>query len=221
MLQMEAEQGISCVVATPHIYGNRDNLNRFLERRIRAEEKLRTALKDHPECPELVVGAEVHYFSGIGESEAISNLGIGASKYILIEMSHSPWTKTMYSELGKIYDKQGMIPIIAHIDRYISRFRARGILQKLAQLPVLLQANAEFFLDKRTASMAMRMLEAGKIHLLGSDCHNLTDRKPNLADAMVQIKKQIGADPIEGIARLGRSVLTGEELVLPTQLCDN
>lgn len=212
MLRVEAEQGIPCVVATPHFYAHRDNLDRFLKRRSRAEQSLRSALSKESGYPQLVIGAEVYFFTGISESAALSKLGIGDSKYILIEMPSPPWTDAMYRELGQIYNKQGMTPIIAHIDRYISRFKTFGIPKKLEALPVLVQANGEFFLDKSTSSMAMRMLRSGKIHLLGSDCHNLSDRKPNLAAAVSLIEKRLGADPIQHIAKCGQSVLSDDEM---------
>ena len=100
--------------------------------------------------------------------------------------------------------------IIAHIDRYIGRFRTFGILKRLAELPVLIQANAEFFLNKSTSSMAIRMLRNGNIHLLGSDCHNLKNRKPNLGDAQAIIYKCLGARATELINRYEQIVLLGQ-----------
>ena len=208
MLRLEAEHGISTVVATPHFYAHRDNLERFLKRRERAEELLRSELSGHPDLPEIVVGAEVHYFSGIGDSDLISSLRIGSTKYILIEMPKSPWTEEMYLAFLKIYDRIGIIPIVAHVDRYITRFRTYGIPKRLAELPVLVQANAEFFLNKGTSSMAMRMLKAGNIHLLGSDCHNLHSRKPNLGEALERIEDRLGPEMLHRIAENEQKVLS-------------
>ena len=199
MLQMEYEQGIKHVIATPHFYARRDNLEQFMERRARSEQMLRKELARHIGLPELIVGAEVHFFTGISNSKAISNLVIDSTKCILIEMPYPPWTKEMYHELEQIHSKQGLVPIIAHVDRYISRFRTFGIPQKLAELPVLVQANAEFFLDRHTSSMALRMLREDRIHLLGSDCHNLKSRKPNLEAALNLIRKRLGEDALERI----------------------
>ena len=78
--------------------------------------------------------------------------------------------------------------IIAHIDRYIRPFHTHGIPKRLEELPVLVQANASFFQQ----SMAMQMLKKGQIHLLGSDCHNLTSRKPNMDLALQKIQKKLG-----------------------------
>ena len=210
MLRMEAEQGIATVVATPHFYAHRDKLERFLKRREQAERLLRSELAEHPELPEIVVGAEVHYFTGIGESELISELVIGNTKYILVEMPQPPWTEEMYLSLFNIYGNMGLTPIIAHIDRYITRFRTYGIPKRLKELPVLVQANAEFFLNRGTTSMAMKMLRSGGIHLLGSDCHNLRSRKPNLGDAVKLIEERLGSEILSGIAENEQRVLSAK-----------
>lgn len=215
MLQIEAEQGISKVVLTPHFYAHCDNLEEFLKRRSYSEKMLRDEMKHHPGLPEITLGAEVYFFSGISNCSELKDLSIGSGKYVLIEMPQSPWTDDQFRELERIYTKQGLIPIIAHIDRYISRFRTFGIPQRLMQLAVLIQANADFFLEKKTTAMAMRMLRNGNIHLLGSDCHSLHSRKPNLGDAIVLIENRLGSEYITKIAEYGQKVLSGTEIHIP------
>ena len=109
----------------------------------------------------------------------------------------------MYRELQDIHYKQGLVPIVAHVDRYIRPFKTYDIPRRLADMPVLVQANASFFQNRMTRSMAMRMLQQGQIHLLGSDCHNLTSRAPNL-DQAVRLWIQSNADEVfqeeEGIS---------------------
>ena len=38
----------------------------------------------------------------------------------------------------------------------------------------------------------MKMLREGKIHFLGTDCHNMTTRKPDLAPALEVILRKKG-----------------------------
>lgn len=207
MLRMEAEQGIAHVVATPHFYAQHDSPERFLRRRREAELKLREALDEHLEFPRVIMGAEVYYFRGIGNSEAVLELTIEKNSSILIEMPQVEWTEHMYHDLELIQTRLGLTPIIAHIDRYVKPLQARKVLNRLAELPVLVQANAEFFLNKATANMALRMLKKDQIHLLGSDCHNLTDRKPNLGDAVDLIQKRMGVEMIERIKQYQEDIL--------------
>lgn len=207
MLQKEAEQGIHRVIATPHFYAHSDDPKSFLQRREEAEEKLRTQMQQHAGLPELGIGAEVYYFNGISDSDVLLELTIDKKRYILIEMPMSPWTERMYRDLEGIWIRQGLMPVIAHIDRYITPFRTFGIPERLEDLPVLVQANAGFFLHRSTRSMARRMLKKGRIHLLGSDCHDLKDRAPNLGEAVDVIRKQSGEESLDRIAYYQNEVL--------------
>ncbi len=212
MLQMAAQQGVQCVVATPHFYARHDQLDVFLERRKKAEQMLREEMAKYSDLPEVRIGAEVRYFPGISESSGISQLTIGGGRYILIEMPHMPWPEDIYRQLEKIYINRDLIPIIAHVDRYISPRWPSKIPQHFAQLPVLVQANADFFTTKNSAAKAMRMLKNGQIHLLGSDCHNLGDRKPNMGQALEQIEKHLGQDALMRINACELAVLRDHPL---------
>lgn len=199
MLELEAEQEIRYVVATPHFYAQHDDPERFLRKRKAAEEQLREALEMRRDLPAISVGAEVYFFSGMSHSDILPYLTIGEKRCILIEMPNAPWSESMYRELAEIRDRRDLIPIIAHVDRYISPFRTYGIPERLEQLPVLVQANASFFLNRKTRGMAMKMLREDRIHLLGSDCHNLSSRLPNLGPAVELIEQRFGSEMIEQI----------------------
>lgn len=206
MLLEESRQGITHVTATPHFYANHDTPENFLSRRNRAEAKLRREMEKYDGLPELTVGAEVYFFRGMSESELLPQLTICGGDYIMIEMPPSPWTQEMYRELAGVWEKQGIIPIVAHVDRYISPLRTYGIPRNLNQMRVLVQANAGFFLNRSTSVLAMKMLQADQIQLLGSDCHNMTSRKPNLGPARQRIEKKLGRDVLENVHKYERMV---------------
>lgn len=209
MLRMEAVQGVQHVVATPHFYPQHDSPERFLDRRKQSEILLREKMREE-KLPKLSIGAEVYFFPGISESEALSQLTINEKRYILLEMPKSPWKDSMYRELESIYVKQGLVPIIAHVDRYIAPFRTYGILERLEELPVLVQANASFFLNRATRGMALRMLKNGQIHLLGSDCHNLKNRPPRLGEAVEVIQQRLGEQALEYLEHQGLQILNDD-----------
>ena len=199
MLRIEAEQGIRHVVATPHFYPQYQTPEAFLEKRDHAVAILREEMQKHEGLPQLSVGAEVYFFHGISQSECLKELTIAQKSCILLEMPEYSWSDSMFREIADIYSRQGITPIIAHVDRYRRYFRSSKIPQRLQAMPVLVQANAEFFLNRATVGKACRMLRGGQIHLLGSDCHNLTSRTPNLADAVANIRKRCGEDAIAAI----------------------
>ena len=207
MLRMEAEQGITHVVATPHFYARYDKPEEYLQRRKRAEERLRNELAKHSDLPQISVGAEVYYFHGMSNSDFLPNLTVAGTSCIMVEMPGSPWQPSVYQELEMIYQRWGFVPIVAHVDRYIAPLRTHGIPEQLARLPVMVQANADFFLNRSTAGMAMRMLKKDLIQLLGSDCHNLSSRKPDLGDALHAIEGKLGQAALERVHEYGREIL--------------
>ena len=73
-------------------------------------------------------------------------------------------------------------------------------MQKKQRMQLPVQANASFFLYTSTARMAMKMLRQNRIHLLGSDCHNMEGRRPNLGQALELIEKKLGAEVLSRIA---------------------
>ena len=201
MLRMEAEQGVRKVVATPHFYARYQSPEEFLRKREASEKALRKAMAGEKDLPELCVGAEVYFFRGISESEFLPKMAIKGTNCVMIEMPPAPWEEAIYRELIRIREKTGLIPVIAHMDRYIGPFRTFRIPEHLAELPVLVQANGDFFLNRPTAGLAMKLVKRGQIHLLGSDCHNLSSRKPNVGLAMEQILRKLGHGIQEKFAR--------------------
>lgn len=210
LLRAEGRQGINHVIATPHFYAHYDSPQHFLQKRDASEHSLREAMQTINGLPQLSVGAEVYYFRGISDSDVLDELTLAGRPYILIEMPQPPWTETMYRDLEGIWSKHDIVPIIAHVDRYIRPFRTYKIPQRLAKMPVLVQANASFFLEPSTCRMALRMLKKNRIHLLGSDCHNLGSRKPNLGPALQMIEKHLGPAAIERIREYENKVLWDE-----------
>ena len=207
MLHMEAEQGITHVVATPHFYPRYDKPENFIDKRNRAEESLRREMAKYSDLPQLSVGAEVYFFRGISDSQFLNLLTIQGKSCIMVEMMGTPWQQYAYDELLQIHRRCGLTPIIAHIDRYIAPFRTHGIPGALMQLPVMVQANASFFLKKGTQRLAMSLLRNDQIQLLGSDCHNLTDRPPNLGQAHQIIIQRLGEEVLSRVYTYGSGLL--------------
>lgn len=207
MLRLEKEQGICRVIATPHYYPQCESPESFLTRRNAAETELRAALAEHGELPQVICGAEVYFFPGISSCEVLPELTIGNNRYILIEMPYASWTKSMYAELAEIQARWDITPIIAHVDRYFGLFSTHGIPERLEELPVLVQANASFFLHSGSRRRALRMLKRDQIHLLGSDCHNLTSRLPNLEKALQVIDRRLSPEILKRIESYQNQIL--------------
>lgn len=206
MLRIMKAQGIEAVVATPHFYADEEYPEEFLKRRKMAKEKLLRATEGK-DLPKLYFGAEVAYYRGMSQSNVLKDLVIEGTKAIMVEMPMGKWTSSMYDELEAIHDRLGLVPIVAHVDRYLTPLRDFGIPSKLSELPVLVQANASFFLKKNMVKKAKKLLDKDMIQILGSDTHNLDDRAPNLGPALMVIEEGLGLDALARIESWQKQVI--------------
>lgn len=204
MLEMCAEQGVNVVVATPHFYADRMTLKGFLHKRAAAYDRLQTEAK---QCHvRLIPGAEIAFFPGVGEADGLEKLTIAGTLLLLLEMPFRSWNRGDIREVEKLLDR-GLTPIMAHIERFYPYQRDKRILDELYSLPVLTQLNAEALMSWKTRRVALKLLREGKVHLLGSDCHNISFRPPNLGSGRDVIEKELGGSYCEQIDRLGEEVL--------------
>ena len=213
MLRASKAQGIERIVATPHFYASDESPAEFLERRNRNFLKLTSAVKEDF-LPEIILGAEVGFFEGMSDCLELKDMIIEGTPLLMVEMPVCRWSDRMLSELTAIYEKQRIIPLIAHIDRYIKLLNDKKILNKLSGLPVLIQANSSFFINKKTFRLSRSLLSNGKIHLLGSDCHNTSTRPQNLGDAYLIIKDKCKKDYFKTITENEKIVFSKDKASL-------
>lgn len=200
MLEIWQSQGIDRVCATPHFYAERTTPEKFLRRRREALEALRAAMGTAEGSPALLCGAEVRFFDGISGAEALPSLCLEGTDLLLLEMPFTRWTERMLMEVGELRQR-GVRPVAAHLERYLD-LNPRQTIRRFLQMDVLIQCNAEFFLSRRTAGKALRMLREEKIHFLGSDAHNLRSRAPNLGPALALIERKLGPRALDRLFAL-------------------
>lgn len=176
MLRLEARQGVDAVALTPHFYPWKERPREFLARREQSFRLLEPRLPG--DCPEIALGAEVYFFEGISFSEEVPALRLEGTELLLVEMPFERWTERAVGELLRLRDREGIRPVLAHVDRYL-RFQPRNLWRQLSREGIGMQANAEAFTLWQTRGYAMKMLEQGWITCLGSDCHDLVRRRPN------------------------------------------
>lgn len=204
MLHESFHQGVTQIVATPHFYAEDNSPKRFLERRRHSFEKLEPSLDSN--MPEILLGAEVKYFEGISRADDVELLKIEGTKLILIEMPFMTWNQRIVNEVCELVSSRTKV-IIAHVERYF-RYGAEKYLEDFYRNGILIQANAESFIGGKFATRkVMNMLRDGKIDLLGSDCHNMSSRVPNLLEARKEISKRIGDNVLDKLDEKAYNIL--------------
>jgi protein-tyrosine phosphatase len=208
MLRFHTEQGIRCVIATPHFYANHDSVSSFLSRRTRSYERLCEGMaeKNTLDFPHVICGAEVQYYLGISRLSDIDRLSLGSSKLLLLEMPMAKWSGYEVREVIELSRTSGLTLVLAHIDRYMP-LQKPGVFDEFCENGILMQVNASFFDGLWTRKKALRWLEEGRLHFLGSDCHNLTSRPPKIEAAYAYIRRKFGRDLVENMTAYGYRML--------------
>lgn len=181
MLRLSAEQGIKIMCATPHFYPDEDDPERFFRRRAKSWQRLSEAMDDR--MPKIILGAEVYYFAGISRSDIVEVLRIGKTELLLLEMPFTRWTQSMVNEIIMLGERHRVTVMLAHIERYL-KYQEAGTWDILLANNVIMQSNADFFLNRRSRHKAEKLLRSGTIHVIGSDCHNVEERPPRIGEAL-------------------------------------
>lgn len=211
MLEEQLSQGVTTVVFTPHYYGRKHSPARFLEKRNEAYARLQERI---PQGINVRLGAEVH-FTGINvpEYEELCKLAIEGTTYILLELPFTTkWTRELTNIIADFVYETGYTPIIAHVERYKEVLKNPELVNELVELGCLIQVNAQAFLDKKQKGFALALVKRGLMHCIGSDSHDLEERKPCLAEAKEVFKQEGFAEAWEIIQENMRKVLSNEEV---------
>ena len=199
MLSALKDQGVDTVAATPHFYPTEMTPDTFFERRQAAFEALRESTDALP--VDLRLGAEVQYFEGIQRLSGLREFCISGTELFLLEMPFTRWDERMLRSVVDLSAGNGLTVVLAHIDRYLS-MQPQETWKMLADQGVLMQVNAEFFLNRWTRKKALRLFRSGLVQFVGSDCHDLVKRPPNIASAVDVLEKKLGGEAVVYLDRV-------------------
>ncbi len=208
MLLLSASYGITTMVATPHFYIRHNNVESFLEHREGSYHALMHKIKaQNLNVPDIRLGAEVYYFSNLSALPEIDKLCIQNTSYLLLEMPFEKWTGKMLNEVEKLVYDRRITPIIAHLDRYLAWQNGTSAVDELLSMGAVIQLNGDYINGFLTRKKALDLIRNGVVSLLGSDCHDMDKRAPNLDKTFKIIRSKCGQDTLDRIDRCGREIL--------------
>lgn len=211
MLEEEKRQGVDLICATPHFYAHRMSFDDFLDGRKESAERTAELLSERPDLPRILTGAEVYYFQGMGQAERIKELCVTGTDTILVEMPFAQWKSDVYRDIFDLVQRRDLNVVIAHIERYNEFQKDRSVWNDVFDLAVTRQINAGTFLKgwNRPRFAIKIMKNHPENTLVGTDCHNMDQRRPNLSEARESIKKKLGQDVLVKSDRKLRKLLDG------------
>lgn len=191
MINMMKMQGVQKIIATPHFYAHREkSIKSYLEKRQNSYNKLVQADESNQN---ILLGAEIAIEHDVSKLSDIDKLRIADTNYILLELPYAGFSDWYLEEITNIAYGYNLIPIIAHIHRYLGYY-TKSEYEKILKLNAVFQINNEAFGNFREKHFAKFLIKEEYPYLFGSDAHNLTDRKPNWD----LLKKKVKADVIDG-----------------------
>ena len=192
MLRTAHKSGAKKVILTPH-YSTHADIGEFFCLRERRVNLLKTAMQENPEdYPEILVGAEVAMDGALTDIDDISPLLIEGTDLILLELPYTAFSSWYNNVIYDIIVTHNVTPIMAHIERYLDSPKDVEKLGTLASFGVKFQINAPSFLSHSGKKIIKALSETGLISSIGSDCHNLDTRSPDIEKALALMDKKLG-----------------------------
>ena len=189
MLQISASQGIDVMAATSHFYATEDRISSFLNRRRWSEERLKERMNQEltkeERIPRLIMGAEVAFFTGISRAERLEELTYEGTDLLLLEMPFTKWNKSEIEEVRYILERRKLRVMLAHLERFLM---IPGNNKKIYA------GSFERWGERR---QILKMIRKKEQIFLGSDCHGLNHRVPNLKNGREALEKMMGSTFID------------------------
>lgn len=205
ILRRSRRQRVRLICGTPHYYSDKP-VSEFLEKREHALHEVLPLLSPEEPWPAIRLGAEVAYHQGLIYEEHLRELCYEGTSFLLLEMPFSRWSPNVLRDVSRLHSMHGVTPVIAHIERYF-RSQDGGMIRELMDMDVLIQINAEYILNCHPSFKVRHLIRDGRVDLLGSDCHNLDSRKPNLGPARDLVMEWGLSDELMRIRDISRRVL--------------
>lgn len=193
MVEALKAQGAHKIIATSHYYSDSVPLEKFVEKRNAAYRKLKAALPY--DSPEILLGAEVYVSRYLMNNEDISPVCVQGTRYVLLEHPFGEdFGEKTINRIERISYDYNVIPILAHIERYRALMASSKKLDELRDIGCLTQVNIGSFADSPLLikHRLFKLLESGRVDLIGSDCHSMGQRNPSYEAGAKAIVEKCG-----------------------------
>ena len=182
LCEMGVEFGIDRIVATSHLYKPED-IAHFLRRRNDRILRLREQIDKAQLQLRIYPGAEVFVNDDIFYAHHLDKVTLNNSRYLLVEFDfHGLSGRRLIHYVDEIF-RIGLVPIIAHPERYSYLQRDHSLVDYLVERGALFQVNADS-LAGRTGyeefDLAYRMVRHNAASFIATDAHSHLGRKNDL-----------------------------------------
>ena len=197
MLERAGECGAETVILTPHVDASAD-FNKFLAVRNERFSALCDAIsKEEKNYPNLLCGAEVLLDTSLAERDNVRSLCIEGTELLLLELPYTHLSSLHNHEIHNIIKNHEVIPVLAHIERYLESPADIKKIEPLISLGAKFQVNASAFLSFSKRRIVKELAKNDLISAIASDAHNLSGRSPDIKKALCAFGKKISPDFVD------------------------
>ena len=182
LCEMGVEYGIDRIAATSHLY-HPDEIADFLRRRNDRVLRLREEIKQRGLQLRLYAGAEVFVDDSIFRAQHLDKVTLNGSRYLLIEFDfHGLSARRLIRYVDAVFE-MGLVPIIAHPERYSYLQQDFALVQFLVERGALFQINADSLAGLtgfEEFDLAYRMVRHHAASFIATDAHSHLGRANDL-----------------------------------------
>ena len=173
MLTMERNSGVDALILTPHFDSEKVTMEDFLAQREAAWNSMAAIAEE-----KIRLGAEVRYREDLLSLD-LRKLTMGQTDYLLLELPSLRYPAYAVRLVEELLG-QGLLPIIAHVERCAYFREEPRLLKRLVDLGAVAQVSAAALFDKRDRVFSQACLRHHLAQIVVSDAHGTTERKPNM-----------------------------------------
>ena len=210
MVRYAAKQGITEIVQTVHFqHPKMDGKNvefDYLDSKVK---KLQSQIDKQKLNVKIHLSAEVFYLPNLIKISSNPLVTVGGGKYMLIEFATSIFPEGYETQFYNL-QLNGITPIVAHPERYRFVQNDIEIIKSWIERGYVIQIDAGSILGnfgKKTKEVALKIINKGYIHLIGSDAHNNKKRNFCIKSAYDFLEDNIDISIIKDNAK---KILIGE-----------
>lgn len=199
MAAMAADSGVTHIFATPHCNTRNVRQNFRSPALIAAYTDLQDALDEAGIPVKILSGAEVLARGHFAEHLAANDfMTLNGSRYLLVEFYFDEDPAYMEDCLSAV-EAEGLVPVVAHPERYFSVQRAPELAQVWAERGRVLQLNKGSLLGalgEAAFNTASLLLRRGAVSVIASDAHHFRWRTPHMSELLNVLHRRFPeADP--------------------------
>ncbi|MCI9246369.1 MAG: hypothetical protein HFJ30_04500 [Clostridia bacterium] len=203
MIREAYKAGFTNIISTSHYIEESYNVPKV--RRQELIDMLNSKIEQEGMQIKIYNGAEAYITPNLVELIKAEELPtMNGTKYLLMELPMHNQILNLESIVSKVIN-QGITLIIAHPERYSYVQKNYKVLNELAEMGVLFQANYGSCIGqygKEAEKTLKKLLKANRISFFGTDCHRAGSIYDKMPEILKKLEKMIGKEKLEELTTI-------------------